>query len=51
MKIYYYEAGHMTKIAAMFIGGETPLKLCFSIYGCPFQQNLICSFLDSSLWC
>ena len=40
MKIYYYDAGHKTKMAAMLIYGENPSKLFFSIYGGPISTKL-----------
>ena len=40
MKIYYYGAGHMAKMAAMLIYGENPSKIFLSIYGGPIRTKL-----------
>ena len=40
MKIYLYDAGHMTKMAAMLVYGKNPLKLFFSGTSGPISTKL-----------
>ena len=40
MKIYWHDAGHMTKMAAMHIYGKNPSKIFFSGTGGPISMKL-----------
>ena len=40
MKIYWHDAGHMTKMAAMPIYGKNPSKIFFSRTGGPISTKL-----------
>ena len=40
MKIYWHDAGHMTKMAAMPIYGKNPPKIFFSRTGEPISMKL-----------
>ena len=40
MKIYWHDAGHMTKMADMFIYGKNPSKIFFSGTGWPISMKL-----------
>ena len=40
MKIYYHDAGHMTKMAATPIYGKNPSKIFFSGTGGPISTKL-----------
>ena len=39
MKIWWHDAGHMTKMAAMPIYGKNPLKIFFSGTGRPISTK------------
>ena len=40
MKIWWHDAGHMTKMAAMPLYGKNPLKIFFSGTGRPISTKL-----------
>ena len=40
MKIWWHDAGHMTKMAAMPIYGKNPLEIFFSRTGRPISTKL-----------
>ena len=40
MKIYWHDAGHMTKMAAMPIYGKNPSNIFFSGTGGPISMKL-----------
>ena len=40
MKIWWHDAGHMTKMAAMPIYGKNPLEIFFSRTGGPISTKL-----------